>query len=163
MDSAISLRPIEPGDEEFLYRVYASTREAELALVDWDAAQQAAFLRMQFAAQHQYYQEHYTGAAFQLILVDGQPAGRLYVARWQDEIRIVDLALLPAYRNQGIGTALLKDLLAEGARAGKPVTIHVEQFNPALRLYTRLGFVRIGERGVYYLMEWSPERGNAAG
>jgi ribosomal protein S18 acetylase RimI-like enzyme len=159
----VTLRPGEPDDEEFLYRVYASTREAELALVDWDAAQKAAFLRMQFAAQHQYYQEHYTGAAFQVILADGRPAGRLYVARWPDEIRIVDIALLPEYRNAGIGTALLRELLAEGAQAGKPVTIHVEQFNPALRLYARLGFTRIAERGVYYLMEWSPARGNAAG
>ena len=91
MDSAITLRLVEPGDEELLYRVYASTREAELAQVDWNAAQKEVFLRMQFTAQHQYYQEHYIGAAFQVILADGHPAGRLYVARWPDEIRIVDL------------------------------------------------------------------------
>ena len=77
---------------------------------------------MQFTAQHQYYQEHYIGADFQVILADGHPAGRLYVARWPDEIRIVDIALITAYRNAGIGAALLKDLLAEGARAGKPVS-----------------------------------------
>ncbi len=159
----VTLQPIQPGDEEFLYRVYASTREAELALVDWDAAQKEAFLRMQFTAQHQYYQEHYAGAAFQLILVDGQPAGRLYVARWPDEIRIVDIALLPEYRSAGIGTALLKELLAEGARAGKPVSIHVERFNPALRLYERLGFTPVADKGVYLLLECSPERRSAAG
>ena len=163
MDKAITLRPIQPGDEEFLYRVYASTREAELALVDWDAAQKEAFLRMQFAAQHAYYQEHYADAAFQVILADGRPAGRLYVARWPDEIRIVDIALLPEHRNAGIGTALLRELLAEGTRAGKPVSIHVERFNPALRLYARLGFTSIADKGVYVLMQWSPEPGSAAG
>ena len=163
MDKAITLRPIEPDDEEFLYRVYAGTREAELAQVAWDAAQKEAFLRMQFTAQHQYYQEHYAGAAFQVILADGRPAGRLYVARWPDEIRIVDIALLPEYRNAGIGTALLRDLLAEGARAGKPVSIHVERFNPALRLYERLGFTSITDKGVYLLLEWAPAARSAAG
>ena len=159
MDRSITLRPIEPDDEEFLYRVYAGTREAELAQVDWDAAQKEAFLRMQFTAQHQYYQEHYAGAAFQVILTQSRPAGRLYVARWPDEIRIVDIALLPEHRNAGIGTVLLQELLAEGAESSKRVSIHVEQFNPALRLYARLGFSRIADRGVYYLMEWSPAAG----
>ncbi len=152
----ITLRPIEPDDLPFLYQVYAGTREAELAQTDWDAAQKEAFLTMQFTAQHRHYQEHYTGAAFQIILADGQPAGRLYVARWPREIRIVDIALLPAYRNTGIGTRLLRDLMAEAAQARKSLSIHVEQFNPALRLYTRLGFTKTGEYGVYYRMDWTP-------
>ena len=162
MDKVITLRPIAPGDEELLYRVYASTREDELAQVDWTAAQKEAFLRMQFTAQHRYYQEHYAGAAFQVILADGHPAGRLYVARWPDEIRIVDIALLPAYRNAGIGSTLLRDLQAEAEGAGKPLSIHVERFNPALRLYQRLGFTQIADKGVYLLLQWSPERGSAA-
>ena len=146
MNQTLALRPIADGDRDLLYRIYASTREAELAQVHWTAAQREVFLRMQFTAQHQYYQEHYAGAAFQVILADDYPAGRLYVARWPEEIRIVDIALLPAYRNAGIGAALLKDLLAEGAEAGKPVSIHVERFNPALRLYQRLGFTPIADR-----------------
>jgi ribosomal protein S18 acetylase RimI-like enzyme len=137
-------------------RVYAGTRAEELAPTGWDAAQREALLTMQFTAQHQHYQAHYTGAAFQVILVEGQPAGRLYVARWPREIRIVDIALLPAYRNAGIGTRLLRDLMAEAAQAGKSLSIHVEQFNPALRLYTRLGFAKTGEYGVYYRMDWTP-------
>ncbi len=150
IDRSITLRPIEADDEAFLYRVYAATREAELARVEWDAAQREAFLRQQFAAQHRYYQEHYADTAFQVILVDGRAAGRLYVARWPDEIRIVDIALLPEHRNARIGTALLRELLAEGTRAGKPVSIHVERFNPALRLYERLGFRARGIRRGYY-------------
>jgi ribosomal protein S18 acetylase RimI-like enzyme len=152
----LTLRPITPGDVPFLYRVYFSTREAELALVDWSAAQKEAFVQQQFAAQHHHYQEHYTGAAFQIILADGQPAGRLYVARWPAEIRIVDIALLPEYRNAGIGTRLLTDLMAEARQSHKLLSIHVEQFNPALSLYARLGFAKTGEHGVYYRMDWIP-------
>jgi ribosomal protein S18 acetylase RimI-like enzyme len=92
-------------------------------------------------------------AAFDVILVDGQPAGRLYVSREDDEIRIVDIALLPEYCNRGIGTTLLKGLQSEAAAAGKPLRIHVERFNPALRLYERLGFRQIDDRGVYLFME----------
>src|SRR5918992_147083 len=138
--SAVSLRPAEEGDEPFLYRVYASTRAAELALTGWDQEQQEAFLRQQFGAQQVHYRQRFQGAAFQVVLCEGVPAGRLYVARGADEIRIVDIALLPQWRNAGIGTALLRDLLAEGEGAGKRVSIHVERFNPALRLYARLGF-----------------------
>jgi GNAT superfamily N-acetyltransferase len=152
----VTLRPVGPGDEPFLYRVYASTREAELALTGWDGEQQQAFLRQQFGAQQAYYRQHYQDPAFQVVLCDGVPAGRLYVARWADEIRIVDIALLPPWRNAGIGTALLRGLLAEGAGAGKRVSIHVERFNPALRLYARLGFRQVEDKGVYLLLEWTP-------
>ena len=101
--AAIALRPIVPEDRSLLLAVYASTREPELAAVEWDAAQKAAFVEMQFDAQHAYYQEHYAGAAFDVILVDGQPAGRLYVAREDDEIRIVDIALLPDFATAASG------------------------------------------------------------
>ena len=152
----VSFRPIRPDDEAFLYEVYASTRLEELALVDWDDAQKAAFLRMQFTAQHKFYQAHYATTDFLIILRDDVPIGRLYIARWQNEILIVDIALLPPYRNTGIGTAILRDLLAEATVAHKPVHIHVEKFNPALRLYERLGFAPIADKGVYLFMEWAP-------
>ena len=152
--AAITLRPIVPGDRSFLLAVYASTRELELAAVEWDAAQKTAFVQMQFDAQHAYYQEHYAGAAFDIVLVNGQRAGRLYVAREEDEIRIVDIALLPEYCNRGVGTTLLRGLQSEAAAAGQPLRIHVERFNPALRLYERLGFTFIADRGVYLFMEW---------
>lgn len=152
----ITFRPITSDDEALLYRIYASTREDEMALVDWDEAQKAAFLMMQFTAQHRYYQEYYPDAAFDIILLNGQPAGRLYVDRWPEEVRIIDITLLPEYRNAGIGTTLLKGILQEAAQAGKRVSIHVERFNPAMHLYERLGFSMVGEHGVYYLMEWLP-------
>jgi ribosomal protein S18 acetylase RimI-like enzyme len=95
-----------------------------------------------------------TDASFDLILLDGQPVGRLYVARWSDEIRIVDIALLPAYCNRGLGTTLVRALQGEAAASGKPLRIHVERFNPALRLYERLGFRLVEDRGVYLFLEW---------
>jgi GNAT superfamily N-acetyltransferase len=153
-NAAIALRPIRPDDDAFLLVLYASTREKELAALPWDSGQKTAFLQMQFDAQHAQYQEAYAGAAFDVILVDGQPAGRLYVARKEEEIRIVDIALLPDYCNRGIGTTFLGGLQAEAAAAGKPLRIHVERFNPALRLYERLGFRQIADRGVYLFMEW---------
>jgi GNAT superfamily N-acetyltransferase len=155
MTASITLRPIQPEDMAFLYEVYASTRQEEMAMVEWDEAQQTAFLQMQFAAQHQYYQENYTDAVFLVILLDNRPVGRLYVARWAEEIRLMDVALLPAYRGAGIGSGLLRALMAEATQAGKPLRIHVEKQNPALRLYERLGFRPIVDRGVYWFLEWS--------
>jgi ribosomal protein S18 acetylase RimI-like enzyme len=155
-DLGITFRPITSADHPFLQQLYASTREEEMAMVDWDDRQKEAFLQMQFNAQHQYYQANYTQTAFQIILRHGEPIGRLYVARWEQEIRIVDLALLPGHRDRGIGSQILKDLLAEGKQQKLPVRIHVEQYNRALRLYDRLGFQKIGEHGVYWLMEACP-------
>ena len=156
MTPAITLRPARDRDREFLYRVYASTREDELAVVPWTDAQREEFLRMQFAAQDSHYHTHFPDAAYDLVLRDGQPIGRLYVDRRPDELRILDIALLSEHRGGGIGTGLMRELLDEAARTGKAVRIHVEHNNPALRLYHRLGFTRVGDTGVYYLMEWVP-------
>ncbi len=153
---SVTLRPARPDDRNFLYEVYASTRLEELAPLGWDEAQVTAFLEMQFAAQHDYYQSQFPDADFQIVIEDGQPIGRLYVDRRADEIRIIDIALLPTRRGARVGSGLLKDILKEAAESGLPVRIHVEQFNPALRLYERLGFARIGDQGVYLLMEWTP-------
>jgi ribosomal protein S18 acetylase RimI-like enzyme len=150
------LRPVELDDDELLFRVYASTRAEELAVVPWDEAQKEAFLRAQFQAQNRWYREHYAGASFDAVLVDGEPCGRLYVYRGAAEIRIVDITLLPEHRGNGVGTSLLRGLLAEADAAGKCVSIHVERMNPALRLYERLGFSVVEDKGVYMLLEWSP-------
>lgn len=154
----IQLRPITEADLPVLYDIYASTRAEELALVpDWSEAHKAAFLQQQFNAQHQYYQEHYQGATFQLIEYDAKPIGRFYI-HWNfapNEIRIMDIALLPAFRGKGIGTNILQHVFEKASEQKQSVTIHVEYNNPALRLYQRLGFKKIGEfNSVYYLMEW---------
>lgn len=152
-----TLRPARPDDREFLFTVYASTRMEELAPVPWTEAQKAAFLRMQFEAQDKDYVRNYARADFSVVEVDGVPAGRLYVERRPAEIRLIDIALLPSFRRAGIGTRLLTDLIVEAKTRGVPLTIHVELFNPARRLYERLGFTPVEEHGVHMLMERRPE------
>jgi GNAT superfamily N-acetyltransferase len=155
-DETLALRPIEVADLPFLERLYASTREEELAVVEWTPEAKEAFLRQQFEAQHRWYQEQYAGATFDVVLVGGAPAGRLYLARWEREHRIVDVSLLPEHRGRGTGERLLSRVLEEAEAAGKPVTIHVERMNRALSLYARLGFRLREDKGVYLLLEWRP-------
>jgi ribosomal protein S18 acetylase RimI-like enzyme len=152
----ISLRSVLSDDEEFLFSVYASTRIEEMDLVDWIPAQKEVFLRRQFLAQDRYYREVYPTAEYQVILQEGQRAGRLYIHRRSDEIRVIDIALLPEYRGCGIGSALMTQILEGATRNQLPVTIHVERFNPALHLYERLGFRLAEDKGVYYFMKWLP-------
>jgi ribosomal protein S18 acetylase RimI-like enzyme len=154
--SQVKLRPAEPLDEEFLYRVYASTRAEELAVVAWDDAEKAAFLRAQFDAQDRWYHEHYARASYEIVMVEGEPAGRLYLHRSASEIRIVEIALLPEHRGRGVGSWLLGAVLDEADAAGQRVTIHVERMNPALRLYERLGFTVAEDKGVYLFLERLP-------
>ena len=156
MSGGVTLRPITDADMDFLLGLYRTTREDELAQVPWTDEQKDAFVRQQFEAQHTFWQAHYTDTSWDLILVDGVPAGRLYVARWPEDIRIVDIALLPEHRGAGIGARLIRELFAEGDASGRKVSIHVEIYNPARRLYDRLGFQVRGDRGVYLLMERDP-------
>ncbi|MFN8633977.1 MAG: GNAT family N-acetyltransferase [Chloroflexota bacterium] len=158
----IALRPAEPDDDAILIAIYGGTREDELAMTDWDDARKREFVEQQFRAQDQYYRANYANATFDVILVDGQPAGRLYVARWPDEIRIMDIALLASFRGRGIGSHLLGALQREAAAAQKPLRIHVERFNPALSLYARLGFRLLEDRGVYLFLQWSPDDAHLA-
>ena len=152
----ISFRPEQPGDEAFLCALYASTRADEMALTGWNRAQIDAFLRMQFQLQTTHYRKHYAEASFQIILLDDAPAGRIYVFYGPSEIRLMDIALLPLHRGLGIGRFVIENLLREAAQLNKPVTLHVERFNPALRLYQRMGFRVIEDQGVNFQMEWIP-------
>jgi ribosomal protein S18 acetylase RimI-like enzyme len=157
-DRGFTLRPETEADVPFLRRLYISTRWEELALVaDWTEAQKIAFLESQFAAQRSYYQVHYANAAFDVLEAQGVPAGRLYLDRQADTLLIVDIALLPEWCGRGIGTALIEAMFAEARLAGRGVTISVEKFNPAQRLYRRLGFREYAEDEVYWFMHWSPE------
>lgn len=113
---------------------------------------------MQFELQHRYFRERFPKVRFDLVLVDGEAVGRLYVHRGPEEIRIVDIALLPDHRGLGIGGRLVGDLIAEATRVGTPVRLHVERRSRALEFYARLGFETIGDTGVHRFMEWSPTR-----
>jgi GNAT superfamily N-acetyltransferase len=158
----VTLRPIAAEDLEFLHRLYASTRHDEMRLIDWSDERKESFVRFQFDAQHRYYQEQFPTATFDVVLDGEIPIGRLYVDRRADEIRLIDIALLPEHRGQGIGGTLMRRTLTEARLAGKPVRIHVERENPARRLYDLLGFQPIEEQGVYDLMEWRPETPRSA-
>jgi len=154
----VTLKPVGTGDDDFLYRVYASTRSDEMALVDWSAEQKKAFLHMQFQSQTTHYRAYYPHAEHQIIQRDDSiPLGRLIVDRSSDSMLIVDIALLPEYRHAGIGTTIIQQLMTEAARANLPIILHVEFFNPALKLYSRLGFVKTSEITIYHEMIWKPD------
>ena len=155
MTLRVCFRSICDDDHQALLRIYASTRARELAQFPWSDAEKEAFLRMQFRAQHAHYQLQFPTASFELILLDEQIVGRLYVDRSRQEIRLIDIALLPEYRSLGTGTAILRDLMAEARATEKPLMLDVEHNNPARRLYLRLGFQQIGEAWPYYHMALS--------
>jgi len=152
---SITLRPVQAIDLEFLFQVYASTRTDELSVVPWSPSEKEAFLRQQFEAQHRHYRSAYADGQFSIVSAGSEDIGRLYVWRGPGELRIIDIALLPAWRGRGMGGQLIRALLDEGAAAGLRVSIHVEQHNPALRLYQRLGFKPVSNNGVYWLLEWT--------
>jgi ribosomal protein S18 acetylase RimI-like enzyme len=156
VDAGLAFRPITDADLPFLAQVYTSTRIEELAVTPWTEAQKAAFLDMQFQAQHTHYQRNYPQADWLLTMHRGKAIGRLYIDRRPNEHCIIDIAFLPAHRGHGLGAALLRDLIDEAAAADKAVTIYVEKYNPAMRLYRRLGFKTEADTGVYDLMRCKP-------
>ena len=152
----VSLRPVVETDEEFLVEVYATTRAEELAMVSWTEEQEQAFIRFQYDAQKEHYAKKYPNANHDLILSNGRQVGRLYVARLDEEIRIVDITVLPAERNNGIGTYLLKQLLEEATAKKMMTRIYVEEFNPSVQLFKRLGFNVSEQQGFHLLFQWTP-------
>ena len=153
----LTFRPIADADLPFLARVYASTRAEELAVTPLTDAQKAAFLEAQFQLQHAHYHKYYPQADWLVTMRAGEDIGRLYIERWPSQHRIIDISFLPEHRGKGAGEALLRDLMDEAAACGKDVSIHVEKFNPAMRLYRRLGFTTEEDKGVYDLMRWTPQ------
>jgi ribosomal protein S18 acetylase RimI-like enzyme len=160
--SSLGLRRTTGADRPLLFAIYAAARAEEMARVPWDDAAKHAFLTMQFDAQDTYYRRQRPGAAYDVVLVDGEPAGRLYVDRGPDELVVMDIALLPRFRGRGVGTRLMRALMAEAAAGGVPVTLHVERFNRAHALYARLGFRALSDDGVHLLMRWEPPHAKIA-
>ena len=152
--TSITLRAATIDDDGFMRAVYASTRAEEMKLVDWTDEQKSAFVEMQFQAQKKSYQNDYPDAQYFVILQDGNDAGRLILNRFDDVLLITDIALLPEYRGQAIGTYLIEELKNEARENNQCLRLHVENFNPAFRLYERLGFNKVAEHGFYWRMEW---------
>jgi len=152
----IGRRPVAASDQDFLLKVYASTRDEEMALVPWSESQKTAFLKSQLRAQRLSYEANHPDAAHDIIFLDGRPIGQIWVGRSEEEIRLLDIAILPEHRGRGVGTALLKELQDEAARRAKPMRHCVFKTNQAaLAFYARLGFQTTDDIGLYYLMEWS--------
>ncbi len=157
-DPLLHLRPITANDEEKLCQIYSSTRKEELAqLADWTVMQKEIFLKSQFTAQHTYYQNNYKGAHFWVIEYGSQIIGRLYLHTHYEgkSMRIIDISLLPEWRNKGLGKQILLAVMELAGSMNRSVTIHVESFNRAMKMYKKLGFVLVSQtNGVYHLLEW---------
>jgi ribosomal protein S18 acetylase RimI-like enzyme len=155
-DFAVSYRPFTDDDLPFVTELYASTRREEVAATGWPPEMQAAFLAQQAAAQHSHYSLHFADAEWLIIEREGRPIGRLYLEDLPSDRHIIDIALVPDSRGQGIGGAILEDILEQARGLGKGVTIHVEKNNPARSLYVRLGFELTEDLGIYDLMRAGP-------
>lgn len=156
-DKKVSLRPYTLDDIPFMQTLYASTRKDELAMTNFTEQEKLNFISQQFKAQISHYTQNYCTEAFNIVELDNISIGRLFVDYWEQEIRIVDIALMPEYRNTGLGTYFFHQLFEQAKASRKSVTIHVEHNNPAKRLYERLGFVlKTQTNDIYLLMEWCP-------
>ena len=155
-EKTITLSPATEADDEFLLSLYAETRGEELARVPWSPEQKEAFVRMQFLAQKRHYAAEYPRATHDIICADGVPVGRLYLSRGTEVFHILDITILSLHRNAGTGSSLMRELLEEAGKESKPVTIYVENFNPSLRLFTRLGFQKVEDTGLLFLLRWKP-------
>ena len=153
---SITYRPIEEADSAFLFDVYASAQQEELSLSGWPQRLQEGFLRNQFEAERMFLAQQFSHADLRIVLYQGEPIGRLYLDIKDTKIEILDIALLPEYRNRGIGTELLRSILEEAEERNKPVHIHVLRRSPSVRLYYRLGFYRIADNGTSWLLKWEP-------
>lgn len=148
----LALREATPDDQAFLLEVYVSTRMHELDGLGWDENQKRAFIQMQFLARERVYPR----VDDRIVVLNGQPVGRMLVERNEQEMLLRDIALLTEYRNAGVGSRLVQDLMTEAAAAGKPLRLHVLASSPAVRFYERLGFRQTGADDAYLEMAWVP-------
>ncbi|MFN3075568.1 MAG: GNAT family N-acetyltransferase [Alphaproteobacteria bacterium] len=153
----VALRLQTEADLDFARDVYVAYRWEEMAASGWPEEARMAFLQDQFRMQWRHYATQYDGAAFAIVEVGGERAGRLYLLATSASLHIIDIAFLPPWRNQGIGSGLIRAIQEQARADGRGVTINVEGSNPAQRLYQRLGFVHAepaSDEGVYRLLAW---------
>lgn len=156
MEAMLKYRSTKSTDTPFLFELYSTTRSKEIIEWGWDTSQQATFLQMQFGAQRRSHAAQFPDAEHRILLFGGQPIGQVLVWRCAAEIRLIDIALLPAFHSRGLGSAVIRQLQGEAAISGRPLRLSVLRGNPARRLYERLGFVVTKESDLYQAMEWIP-------
>ena len=149
MHESIKLRPLTAHDEAFLFRVVASVHEESFASLDVSAEQKNQLVRMQIEAQQQQYRDRFPNADFDVVMCERKPAGTMYALRGPDQFVLIDIALLPEYRNQGIGTQLVTVLIDQARQSDRTLDAHVRLANPAWHLWKRLGFEQVNDDGVY--------------
>ncbi|SEC29062.1 Ribosomal protein S18 acetylase RimI [Rhizobiales bacterium GAS188] len=153
---SLSLRPEHDEDQAFRYRLFCDSRQPEFALL-LAASDFEQIMRFQYQAQTVSYRAEFPAARFDIIELSGEPIGRIVVDRPGGMLHIVDQAIVPQWRNRGIGTAVMRALMDEANAAGLPVQLEVSSANdPSLRLYQRLGFVPIETVALYMRLEWRP-------
>jgi len=144
-----TLRQATNNDYDFLYTLNKTTLKDFVFQTwgRWEEEWQSARFRANFDTSD-----------YQIIVVDGNDVGEIILVEREADLHIASIEILPEYQGQGIGTAIIKDILARAARAGLPVRLQVLKVNPARRLYERLGFAVIGETEIHYLMCRQPEQ-----
>ena len=142
-----------PGDAAILLEIFASTRQPELSALGWPGAEAREFLLIQSRAQQGHYELHHPSAEHRLVLVDGEPAGRLVIQRAEAELQVIDLSLLPRFRGSGVGTRVVMGLLEEADQRRLTVSCHVELSGQGHRFWARLGFLPRSAHGAHVLLE----------
>lgn len=152
---SVRLRLCYARDEPFLRRLYRHTRTEELACTGWSESRKRSFCDQQFDAQHADYIRRFPAGDFLLVLHARDPIGRLYVDISANEVAIIDIALLPDWRGQGIGGSLLRALQLYAAAHDSAVSLNVLMDNFAARaFYASLGFVVMGNDCLRLHMRW---------
>lgn len=138
------LRPATPTDYNFLYHLHITTIKPYVAATwGWDDTTQANFFRQKFDPTTR-----------QIILLDGRPIGVLSLQEQPTETFLALIEILPDYQGQGIGTAVIKDVIHTAHQHNRPVTLHVLKTNhPAHRLYQHLGFTITAETPTHFHMK----------
>ncbi|MBM7647793.1 ribosomal protein S18 acetylase RimI-like enzyme [Bacillus ectoiniformans] len=151
----IEMKMISPGEDgDFLFQLYASSRQNEVLLWGWSEEMTGQFLKMQYMAQLRSYVMQYGDVDTKLIYCDGDRVGRLLLSSDENKLRILDITIHPEYQNKGIGTFILKEMMETACVNQQSVRLSVLNGNPAQRLYERLGFVVVEDGDIYCKMEW---------
>ena len=153
--AGVSVRKCTRQDRPFLRQVYSVARAAEMVTTGWDESAIASFLDLQFDLQHRYWRDHYRGAEFLVIQFRGQPIGRVYWWSNTADAVLIDISLLPAWRNRGVGSGIVAVLNDRADASRQTTTLHLQPTSPAHSLFLRAGFIIVDDNSVHLKMQRS--------
>ncbi len=152
-----SLRPEVETDAAFRLALFRASRGPGWDQVPLPPEMLTRIMEQQFHAQTRGYAAAYPDARLEIIVIDGAPAGRLAAHRGDDALHLIDIALTPEQRGQGVGGAILRALMDEARALALPMTLQVARDNlAAQRLYHRLGFAALSADETHLALRWSP-------